>query len=570
MKVKKFNSLLIIIIMILITIIAYIVLFNPVQKIISGVADAKDLISIGLKSASVGSVDYDDYYTKAQQPLDIFYYDISLELFPAEEKIYSEVKLKGIVNNDDIDKISLNFRENFEIKSLTLNGEKANYKYDDYHLTISFNNTLVDTFLLSIAYEGKPKTLGFGSFVFGESNEKSVIYSLSEPVYASTWFPCNDMPDDKALLNIKIKNDSSQVSVSNGILVDVKKEGEKKIYHWKTLYPISTYLIAIYSADYTNFSQEYVGIKNDTMDIEYFVFPEHIEKAEIDFIDHPKMLKFMAETFGEYPFINEKYGVAEFLWQYGAIEHQTITGIGSRFIGGKKFFDNVYIHEVAHQWWGNAVGLKSWDDIWLNEGFASYSEALYYENRNGEDALVSSMNDFAATNFSGKLYAPGRNLFSRTIYHKGAWVLHMLRREIGDSLFFSVMRNYFERYKYENASTEDFISIVEKTSGREFDKFFDQWVYSGEGMIEVNYDWKKKRSKNGGIINTLVLEQTQDDYEEYHFPLDIKLINKDQYEIKTFEIDSVKKNITFETKQIYDEIEFDPGVWLLAQFFKKD
>ena len=146
----------------------------------------------------------------------------------------------------------------------------------------------------------------------------------------------------------------------------------------------------------------------------------------------------------------------------------------------------------------------------------------------------------------------------------------MLRRGIGDLLFFSSMRNYFEIYKYENASTDDFISVVEKTSGKQLDKFFDQWVYSGEGIIEVKYDWRKKRIGQGKILNTLMLEQTQDEYDEYHFKLDIKLSNDEQFEIKTFEIDSKKKIIEFETENIYYDILFDPNVWLLGQFFKKD
>lgn len=567
MKVKKFNFVLIIILMILIAIAAYIILFNPVQKLISGVTDAKELISIGLKSASLTSENYDEYYLESQESLNIFHYDLALELFPNEEKISANAILKGIVTNNDVDQISLNFREDFEINFVRLNGEEAKYDYDDLHLKINFNNSLIDTFYAEINYEGKPETLGFGSFVFGEENESSVVYTLNEPVFASTWFPCNDHPDDKAFLDFKITNDSSKVSVSNGILIDERIKGARKTYHWKTLYPISTYLIAFYSADYVNFNQEYIGIENDTMDIEYFVFPEHLEEAEIDFIDHPKMLRFMAETFGEYPFIEEKYGVAEFLWQYGAIEHQTITGIGSRFIGGRKFFDNVYIHEVAHQWWGNAVGLKSWDDIWLNEGFASYSEALYYENRNGRTALFSTMKDFARTNFSGRLYAPEGSLFSRTIYHKGAWVLHMLRREIGDSLFFASMRKYFNKYKYENASTEDFISVTENISGKNLEKFFDQWVYSGEGIIEIEYKWIKKR-RSGKILNTLILEQMQDEYEEYHFPLEIKLLNGEKYELKDFTIDKKNQTMKFETEDIYDKIIFDPNGWLLLEAVK--
>ena len=184
---------------------------------------------------------------------------------------------------------------------------------------------------MRIKYNGTPVKAGLASFAFDTYKNKPMIYSLNEPNFASTWFPCNDKPDDKALLDIKITNDSSNVSVSNGVLVNIIKNKERTTYHWKTVYPISTYLICLYSSDYRHFSQQYTSLSGKTMNIDYYAFPDQLDMAKADFEFHPEVMKFFEKLFGEYPFIKEKYGVAEFQWQMGAMEHQTITGIGSNF-----------------------------------------------------------------------------------------------------------------------------------------------------------------------------------------------------------------------------------------------
>lgn len=510
------------------------------------------------------------YISEKQLKIDILHYDIDIDLYPADKKILGDVTLTGRFVDQKISEIDLNFYNNLKISSVQFNGNESEFENKGTRLTIKPSNELTDTFTIRVIYEGTPKRAGLSAFVFGEINDKSVVYNMNEPDYASTWFPCNDLPSDKALMDIKITNSASQTSVSNGILKSVEQKGDRKTYHWFTVYPISTYLIAIYSAEYEKFSHQYVSLDNkDTMNIDYFVFPDHIENAKKDFDEHIDMMNYFAKTFGEYPFIKEKYGVAEFLWQFGAMEHQTITGVGSNFVTGNKYITDVYVHELAHHWWGNAVGPATWKDIWLNEGFATYSEALYAEYNAGKEALQSVMVSKFDEDFEGRLYDPGEDLFSNTVYEKGAWVLHMLRREVGDTIFFKILRTYFETYKYSNASTDNFINLCEKLSGKDLKKFFDQWVYTGEDIINLNYTWKVVN--DGDKFKTIIeLTQTQEKYDTYNFNIDILLIDGSSSYIDNYFVDSKNQKIEIISDVNPKDVALDPYNWLLANIFNKN
>ena len=511
------------------------------------------------------------YISENQKMIDVLHYNLNIDLYPSQKSIKGKADLKIKLLSRDLKSIDLNFYDNMKISKLLVDNAETNYINERTRLTIPLDGKDLnrDELNLEIEYEGKPLRAGLGALSFGEIFNKSVVYNLNEPIYASTWFPCNDMPTDKALLDIYISNDSSKTSVSNGKLLEVVNDGKRKTYHWQTIYPISTYLICIYSADYVTYEDKYISSDKDTMPIEYYVFPEHLAFAKNDFEDHPKMIKYFSDTFGEYPFIGEKYGVAEFLWQLGAMEHQTITGIGSNFLNGRKFFNDVYVHELSHHWWGDCVGPATWKDIWLNEGFATYCEALYAENKSGPAALQSTMQSKYNENFTGTLYDPGDNLFSSTVYDKGGWVLHMLRWETGDSAFFKILRTYFQKFKYKNASTEDFKNVCEQVSGKDLSKFFDQWVYKGDDQIDLVYSWETKKGDKGYNI-LLNLEQIQKDYPVYNFTIEAAFgFNGAEKVYRKFYMDSRSQNFQINLDQKPDTLILDPNNWLLAKIRDK-
>ena len=506
-----------------------------------------------------------EYISPNQYKIDILHYDLEIDLFPERKFLKGIASITGVVKEPGMDRIDLNFYDNLKIKELSLNNKIAEYENKETRLTVLTDGEIQDTFILRIEYEGTPKRAGLSAFVFGEIDGQSLVYNLNEPSYASTWFPCNDLPSDKVLLDIKITNDSSQTSVSNGILINKYLDNNRMTYHWKTIYPISTYLICLYSSRYFSFEDKYISASGDTMPIHYYVLAKHVKEAEVDFKATPKMIEVFSKTFGEYPFIKEKYGIAEFLWQMGAMEHQTITGIGSNFVSGKNYFEDVYVHELAHHWWGNAVGPATWKDIWLNEGFATYSEAIYAEAISGKSALQSTMLSKYDDDFTGTLYEPGKNLFSSKVYDKGAWVLHMLRWELGDSVFFKILREYFEAYKYKSASTLDFISVCEQVSKKNMKKFFDQWVFTGTENLQLDYKWKLKVQNDGKCLIILDLSQKQEQYYPFDFKLEVMFEYDDNKSFsRIYNVNSKEQSIEILLDKIPNQLILDPNNWLLA------
>ncbi len=566
MKVK--NNKILILVSIVITLILIVIVFikNPIQKLNYQFSNLKRIVTSVSQNGIISDKALEKYYSRSQKFIDVAHYSINLNLFPKENLLRGKVIISGRVVDSSIASLDFNLYDNMKVISLECNNKSVKYYQENTRLSIEASFSVNDSFLVVINYEGTPQSLGFGSFNFGSYNDKSVVYSLSEPIYASTWFPCNDKPTDKASADIFITNDSSKVSVSNGKLVGVSTNKDRRTYHWKTEYEISTYLLCIYSAEYLTFEEKYVSKSGKRMPIKYYVFPQHYKNAKRDFEINLPALKYFSGKFGEYPFVNEKYGVAEFLWNSGAMEHQTITGIGEQFVTGKGFFKDIYVHELAHQWWGNAVSPKTWKDVWLNEGFATYSEALFWEYQSGPEALISTMISKFGNFEKGTLYNPGAALFSKLIYNKGAWVLHMLRKEVGEKSFNKILKNYFETFKYKNASTSDFKELCEKISNENLDYFFKQWVFEGKGIIELLYKLNLKENVSKGYISELKISQTQNEFRPFHFPIDVRFRFSDQTFIdSTFYITSSDTIISAVFNNRISNVELDKNNWLLAK-----
>lgn len=467
-----------------------------------------------------------DYINQEQGKIDILNYKMSIDIYPEKKSIKSSVIIKGVIKKET-ENIILNFYDCYTINSFLLNSKECDYRLDDGKIFIPGEFKKNESFEMKIAYEGNPPVTGWGAFNFDEYNGDVYVTTINEPIFASAWFPCNDKPDDKALYEIDITNQKDYTSISNGLKTAEIINGNYKTTSWKTNYPVASYLVSIYSGRYVEFSDSVKSISGKMIPLRYYVFPDLLDDAKKDFEGHKDFLPVLESLFGEYPFQTEKYGVALNFFTQGAMENQTITGLGYNYISGRNFFRDILIHELAHQWCGNSVTLKSWDDIWLNEGFASYAEALYYEKKYSKRELMSTL--LAKKNFKNdRLFKPEGSLFSTTVYNKGAWVLHMLRNEIGDKLFFDILKKYFTSFRYSNVSTKSFQKFLETNCKRSFKKFFEQWVYNGDEILDF-----KTEIKN----NCIYLVQNSD--YTFHFPLFIKIFYSDgTNEMKKFYITS--------------------------------
>ncbi len=370
-----------------------------------------------------------------------------------------------------------------------MNEVQAAYLRHNRELRITPAEVLLDgeTFQVSITYNGEP---GEGvqfedAFSRGWNWYDRGVFVASEPAGAAAWFPVNDHPLDKATYTFEITVPKPYVVAANGLLQDTLDEGERVTYIWETEHVMASYLATVNIAEFVEVTES----GPDGLLIRNY-FPERLaDDAAPVFARTADMIAFFSDTFGPYPF--EAYGVVMAdVPLFFALETQTLSLFGSQVVPGavagviseRSNTETVVAHELAHQWFGNSISPARWQDIWLNEGFATYASALWVEHEYGPDAFEGMMGYFYE-NIADRRFTPGDpvddGLFNTGVYQQGAWTLHALRLEIGDDLFFEILRTYADRFKYGNASTADFIALAEEVSGQELDALFDAWLYAG-------------------------------------------------------------------------------------------
>jgi aminopeptidase N len=256
------------------------------------------------------------------------------------------------------------------------------------------------------------------------------------------------------------------------------------------------------------------------MEVHSYVLPPNEDVVDATASKAIEAIRIFSEIFGPYPFLKEKYGHAEFGWG-GGMEHQTITSMGG-------WSTRLIVHELAHQWWGDMITCRNFHHIWLNEGFATYSEALYWEKTEGQSAYFQDMNSKRYLG-SGSIYVQDLSNRSRIFhyglsYMKSAWVLHMLRHVVGDETFFQILQTYYAdpRFQHGSAVTEDFQEICEAVSGMNLAWFFQQWIY-GEYYPVYSFNWHVKNSSAGRYWIDLTIEQRAKENFLFRMPIDVNI-----------------------------------------------
>ncbi|MFW5877971.1 MAG: M1 family aminopeptidase [bacterium] len=442
-------------------------------------------------------------YSLLQNCYDVKYYNLELEASDTSTFIKgnAEVLFEAV---EGIDSLVFELQQSLETDSVFLNNT---YIPDHIHesglLYILPEEPLQSGSLNSVrvVYSGGAAE---GGFFTGLTNRrdvaygKHVTYTLSEPFQSSSWFPVKQNLLDKAdSVSVSVITDSTLMAGSNGLLTEELLPDGRISYNWHSRYPIAFYLISIAVADYIDYSF-YVNLEGaeDSLLVQNFIYdhPDILEK-EKDRIDNTAdMLQVFTELFGSYPFIEEKYGHS-MAPMGGGMEHQTMTTL-------QTFNFDLVSHELAHQWFGDNVTCGTWQDIWINEGFASYSEYLAREFILGLPQAIEWMenaHNIALNSKDESIYLTEDEakevfrIFSFALsYKKGASILHMLRNEINnDELFFRVFKDFQVEFKDSVAVADDFLQIVNQVTGDDYKWFFDQWYY-GKGYPMVQATWRQR------------------------------------------------------------------------------
>ena len=492
---------------------------------------------------------------------DVTFYRLQLRIDPARREIEGALVMEAKSETAGLTAVPLDFYANMQVLSVGENAVSFARSGNVLSLNLAQAYQRGEKFRVSVSYRGNPQDGGFGAFTFNTHNGAPIIASLSEPYYARLWWPCKDTPVDKAdSVQIDLTVPDNLTAVSNGTLESVRSLSGWKTFSWKTRYPITTYLVSVAVSNYAEFGETFTFLDGTRMPLVHYVYPERLGDAQFQLADTPDMLKFFNRAFGDYPFKKEKYGHAQFAWG-GGMEHQTITSLGG-------FSDGLVSHELAHQWFGDLITMKSWQDIWLNEGFASYSEALFVEDRFDKAAYRNYMGRMDHS-YTGSVFVRDTtsvgSIFNTTVYHKGAWVLHTLRHVIGDATFFQLLRSYVAdpRYRFGSASTDDFKNLAEQISGRELDWFFEQWVYR-EGRPELLYGWKQE-----GAQLILRVQQTQSGG-SYRLPFDLAAIAQNDTSRFTFEHTGGFQEFRFAVSKPLTKVVIDPDYWVLKTLQQTD
>lgn len=501
---------------------------------------------------------------------DVVHYTLDIEIDPTAKWIGGSNLMNVNVLVDNVEHFLFRLSDRFNIPVLTVNGNTVTWQRIDpivLDVTLDRVYNAGESFDLYVAYDGYPGSTGFGSIEFTTHNGTPIAWTLSETWFGYTWWPAKDINTDKATADFLFTVPDTMSVASQGVLVAVDNIGADKLrYHWQTAYPTATYLYSFAVTNYSRFSGvfDYAGW---SMPVEYFVYPEDDNSNNRNnLLKTVDMLGVYSDLFGLYPFINEKYGIAQFSWG-GGMEHQTVTSQSS-------FSEWLSSHELGHSWWGDMITCATWHDIWLNEGFATYCEALWVEFKSGQDkqALLNYMSGRRPGSYNGSVYVYDDTDFNRIFssdfsYRKGGWVLHMLRHVVGDEMFFNILAEYRFRYEYGSAITDDFTAVINDVwGGDDLSWFIDEWVYE-PGSPKYRYGWRALTVNGRNYVELYIVQNQSASYPIFQMPTDIVTTASGVDTLNVVWNDAETEHLLFETDDVVSGLAFDPERWILAESY---
>lgn len=552
---------------------------------------AQDAVPPGaaLQARSAGALSAAEVHSAASNAFDATYYHLTLDLHFGPDRFIGRTLVQGRVAVGTLDTLVLDLDDRVQVRSVeSPAGDSLPFIHNENALYIDLpDHAPAGDVAVVVYYEGTPNETGDRAFQMGVRGDGTrFAWTLSEPYGARQWWPSKDHPSDKAdSVRVTVTVPEPMTAVSNGLQrVPPASAGGRVTYDWFSRYPISTYLVSIAAGVYEYHEQTYARPDSLAAAFGPLTLPVvHYEYADtVSFFEGVggisgwkhvlRMFPVFEHWFGPYPFPEEKYGHAQFTWG-GGMEHQTISSMGGSTI-------TLIAHELAHQWFGDLITLETWPHLWLNEGFATYAELLYYEADGdfyGNDPFrqIFNVEYSRSRGAEGTLVVQDTTSFSSLfntsrVYAKGGIVLHMLRHVVGDEPFRQILRAYVAEpaLRYGTATTADFHAIAEAVSGEDLDYFFRQWVTEGTGYPAYEVVWTA-RPTDAGYEVVVDLAQTQDlpvsNVSVFEMPVTLEVRSADAAARFRVHNDQREQQFRFEVPFEPTDLAFDPDRQILRR-----
>ncbi len=501
---------------------------------------------------------------------DAGFYLLDLNISDSSTYISGRVSLRFTITAETADTLTFDMGAVLTADSVKIDSKAVSFSHPGNLLVVILPASLAlgETRVADIYYHGLGSKSGNISGIYNKVNTygKRYTWTLSEPLWALNWFPCKQSLTDKAdSVYVFLSTDSNLKAGSNGRLTaSVPLPGNRVRYEWKSRYPIAFYLISFAVGPYRDYSFYAKGpYISDSILVQNYIYDDDTYFAQNkESIDRTgDFLSLYSRLFGPYPFAAEKYGHC-LTPSGGGMEHQTMTTLVN-------FSYTLVCHELAHQWFGDYVTCSSWQDIWVNEGFASYAEYLAYQylsSQSDADSWIIRTQNYVKTARDGSIYVPAdlqtdedRIFDYRLTYAKGAAIIHMIRQEVGnDSLFFETLRDFLITYRNGTASGADFRDLLAEKTGKSFDRFFDQWYY-GEGYPTHEINWTHQHDTL--YINSIQTGTAATPVFDVLLEFGVKVNGRDT--VLTFRQDSGYKHWQAYLPGVVTQVTADPHHWLL-------
>ena len=501
------------------------------------------------------------------EAIDVLHYTFDLKLSDASDEIKSvtkvKIRFKKEVTKFNLDLIKKNTDgKGMEVLSIMEDENQVSYTHNDKQLILNINETKpgeIRTY--KITYKGVP---GDGLIISKNKYNERTFFGDNWPDRGKNWLPIVDHPSDKATVEWIITAPSHYQTIGNGILTEKTNiSNDQTLSRWKMIDPVPTKVMVIGAS---RFAVENQGEIYGTP-VSSWVYPQDRDNGFSDYALATPIMDYFINHIGPYPF--KKLANVQSKTRFGGMENAGNIFYAEGSVTGDGRSEALIAHEVAHQWFGNSASERNWHHIWLSEGFATYFTNLYFENKYGRDELVKRVKEQRKTiiDYAKRNFVPVVNrqiddymqLLNPNSYQKGGWVLHMLRRELGDQLFWKGIREYYKKYKYNNALSEDLQKVMEDVSGKDLSAFFNQWLMRA-GQPKLAVKWNSSRK-------SLILEIDQkQENGNYIFPLDIRINYKDgNTVIKTIQVSDSYQKVEVPIEKQVSSIVFDPDAWLLFE-----